>query len=195
MPERDQGVSLCGQMCEFLHQLMRRIVPQSCLLDELDLDALRSFDFAVGELLSNPDFMQKTEFWSKALKVVRSKIDMERERGTKTKSGAVVKTVMGESFNPFFDQGRQYIKYVAKELFRHLTFKSDLAIGLSCFDYDVLFKLPNTVAVDWYQHMFQSFSSLGWVARELRNINMDDYKVFVDYLKDVYLDELCVGPT
>ena len=55
---------------------------------------------------------------------------------------------MGESFNPFIDQGRQYIKYVAKELMRHPTFRSDLVIGLACFDYAVLFKLPKTVAVD-----------------------------------------------
>ena len=55
---------------------------------------------------------------------------------------------MGESFNPFIDQGGHYIKNVAKELMRHPTFKSDLVIGLACFDYSVLFKLLKTVAVD-----------------------------------------------
>ena len=84
--------------------------------------------------------MQKTEFRAKVLKVARSKIDIEIERGKKAKSNAVAKTLMGESFNPFIDQGRQYIKYVARELLRHPTFKSDLVIGLACFDYAVLFK-------------------------------------------------------
>ena len=110
---------------------------RSCLPDEGDWDALRSFDFVVGELLSIPEFIQNTEFREKALKVARLKIDVERERGKKSKSDTVAKTVMGESINPFNDHGRQYIKYVAKELLRHPTFKSDLVIGLACFDYAV----------------------------------------------------------
>ena len=128
------------------------------------------------------------------MKVARSKIDVERERGKKVKSDAVAKTVMAESFHPFVDQGRQYIKYVAKELMKHPTFKSDLVVGLASFDYSVLFKLPKTVAVDFYQHLFQSFSSRGWVARELRNVHIDDYVDFIDDVRHVYLDELGVGP-
>ena len=158
VPTREQGFFLCGQMCDFLHRLLRRVVARSCLPAEWDWDALRSFDFAVGELLSIPEFMQKTEFRAKVMKIARSKIDVERERGKKTKSDAVAKAVMGESFTPFIDQSRQYIKYVAKESMRHPTFKSDLVIGLDCIDYSVLFKLPKTVAVDCYQHLFQSFS-------------------------------------
>ena len=181
-------------MCDFLHRLLRRIVSRSCLPSEWDWDALRSFDFAVSELLGIPEFMQKTELRSKVLKVAKSKIDVERERGKKARSDTVAKTVMGESLNLFIDQGRQYIKYVAKELVKHPTFKSDLVIGLTCFDYGVLFKLPKTVAVDCYQHLFQSFSSRGWVARELRNVHIDDYIEFVDDVRHVYLDELGVGP-
>ena len=52
--------------------------------------------FAVGELFGIPKFMQKTEYWAKVLKVARSKINVERERGKKAKSDAVAKTVMGE---------------------------------------------------------------------------------------------------
>ena len=77
---------------------------------------------------------------------------------------------------------------------KHPTFKSDLVIGLACFDYAVVFKLPKTVAVDCYQHLFQSFSSRGWVARELRNVHIDDYVEFTDDVRHVYLDELGVGP-
>ena len=194
VPSRDQGFFLCGQICDFLHRLLRRIVSRSCLPAEWDWDALRSFDFAVSELLGITEFMQKTEFRAKVLKVARSKNDVEREPGKKWKSDVVAKTVMGESFNPFIDQGRQYIKYVAKELMKHPTFKTDLVIGLACFDYAVLFKLPKTVAVDCYQHLFQSFSSRGWVARELRNVHIDDYIEFVDDVRLDYLDELGVGP-
>ena len=42
--------------------------------------------------------------------------------------------------------------------------------------------------------MFKSFSSRGWVARELRNVHSDDYEQFVDDVRQVYLDELDVGP-
>ena len=180
-------------MCDFLHRLLRRIVSRSCLSAEWDWDALRSFDFAVSELLGIPEFMQKTEFRAKVLMVARSKIDVERERGKKGKTDAVAKTVMGESFNPFVDQGGQYIKYVAKELMKHPTFKSDLVVGLASFDYSVLFRLPKTVAVDCYQHLFQSFSSRSWVARELQNVHIDDYVVFIVDVRHVYLDELSVG--
>ena len=148
----------------------------------------------MSELLGIPEFMQKTEFRAKVLKVAKSKIDVECERGKKGKSDVVAKTVMGESFNPFIDQGRQYIKYVAKELMKHPTFKSDLLIGLACFDYAVVFKMPKTVAVDCYQHLFQSFSSRGWVARELRNVHIEDCVEFINDVRHVYLDELGVGP-
>ena len=193
-PSRDQGFFLCGQMCEFLHRLLRRVVSRDCLQSEWDWDALRSFDFSVGELLGIPEFMRKTEFRSKVLKAAKSKIDVERESGKKARSDTVAKTMMGESFNPFIDQGRQYIKYVARELVKHLTFKSDLVIGLACFDFGVSFKLPKTVAVDCFQHLFQSFSSRGWVARELRNVHIDDYIEIIDDVRHVYLDELGVGP-
>ena len=97
--------------------------------------------------------------------------------------------ILGESNNPFIDQRRQYIKYVANELLRHFTFKSDLVFGLAWFDIAVLFKLPKTVAVDCYQHVFQSFNSRGCVARELRNVHMDDYVEFLDDVRHVYPDE------
>ena len=51
-----------------------------------------------------------------------------------------------------------------------------------------------TVAVDCYQRLFQSFSSRGWVARELRNVHIDEYVEFIDDVRHVYLDELGVGP-
>ena len=70
----------------------------------------------------------------------------------------------------------------------------NLVIGLASFDYAVLFNLPKTVAVDCYQHLFQSFSSRGWVARQLRNVHIDDYVEFMDDVRHVYLDELGVGP-
>ena len=134
VPSRDEGFFLCGQMRDSLHRLLRRIVSRSSSPAEWDWDALRSFDFAASELWDIPEFIQKAEFRAKVLKVARSKIDVERERGKKGKSDAVAKTVMGESVNPFIDQGRHYIKYVAKELMKHPTFKSNLVIGLACFD-------------------------------------------------------------
>ena len=76
---------------------------------------------------------------------------------------------------------------------RHPTFKSDLVIGLACFDYAVLSKLPKAVAVDCYQHLFQTFSSRVWVARELRNVHLDDYVEFIDDVRHVYLTSWVLG--
>ena len=91
-----KGFSCAAKCAFFLHRLLRRIVSR-CLPAEWDWDALRSFDFAVSELLGILEFMQKTEFRAKVLKVAGSNIDVERERGKKGKSDAVAKTVMGES--------------------------------------------------------------------------------------------------
>ena len=54
--------------------------------------------------------------------------------------------------------------------------------------------MPDTVAVGCYQHVFQSFNSRGWVARELRNVHTYDYVEFVDDVRHIYLDDLGVGP-
>ena len=175
MPARGQRFFLYCQICDPLHHFLRRIVPRSFLPYEWDWDALGSFDFAAGELLSITDFMQKTEFRAKTLRVARLKIDVERERGKETKSEAVVNTVIAESQKRFYDQGRQYVIYLSENLLRNPIFKSDLVIGLGCFDYGVLFKFPKTVAVDCYQQVFQSFSSRGWLARELQIVHIDDY--------------------
>ena len=59
---------------------------------------------------------------------------MERDRGKKTKVDMVAKTAMGKKFNPFIDQARHYLRYVAKELLRHPSFKSDRVVGVACFD-------------------------------------------------------------
>ena len=69
-----------------------------------------------------------------------------------------------------------------------------MVVGLASFDYSVLFKLPKTVAIDCYQHLLQSFSSRDWVARELRNVHIDDFVEFIDDVTQVYLDEMCFGP-
>ena len=42
---RDQGFFLCGQMLNFLHWLVRRIVERETLPDENDWEALRQHDF------------------------------------------------------------------------------------------------------------------------------------------------------
>ena len=58
-PKRDQELFLCGQMCDSLQRLLRHVVKRSDLHDESDCKKMRSFDFALEELLSVPEFMQK----------------------------------------------------------------------------------------------------------------------------------------
>ena len=56
-PKRVQGFFLCGRKSNFLHRLLRRVVKGTDLPDEMDWEKVRSFDFAVEELLSFTDFM------------------------------------------------------------------------------------------------------------------------------------------
>ena len=162
-------------MCDFLHHFLRRTVTWSELPGESDWEKLRFFGFAVGEPPSNPDFMQKTGFRAKALKVAKSKNDVERDRGKKAKSDVLARTVMDITFSPFNDQGRLYLRYARKKCLKHSSFKADLDIGFACFDYTVFLLLPKNQAIECFRHILQSFTSPGWLSRELRNIHMDGY--------------------
>ena len=67
-------------------------------------------------------------------------------------------------------------------------------MGMASFDYSTLFILSRLQAIECYRHLFQSFSSRGWLANELKNVHMDDYVEFVDDLRHVYLDNVVSGP-
>ena len=192
---RDHGFFLCGQMLDFLHRLLRRIVTRECLPEENDWDASLEFDLTNVQLLSVSQFMEKTEFRTKAMRAAKGRINVEREKNKKVITDVVAGTVMGEMFNPHVDQGRAYIRYVCKELINHPTFKSDLVVGLACFDYALLFPMPKDQAAGCYSRLFHSFCVRGWLARELKNIHMDDYVEFIDGIRFVNLDELHIGPT
>ena len=129
------------------------------------------------------------------MRAAKGRINVEREKNKKVRTDVVAGTVMGEMFNPHVDQGRAYIRYVCKELINHPTFKSDLVVGLACFDYAVLFMMPKNQAAGCYSRLFHSFCVRGWLARELKNIHMDDYMEFIDDIRFVYLDELHIGST
>ena len=181
-------------MLDFLHRLLRRIVARDSLPEEDDWDALLEFDFTNVQLLSESQFMEKTEFRTRAMRAAKGRINVEREKNKKVRTDVVAGTVMGEMFNPYVDQRRAYIRYVCKELSNHLTLKSDLVVGLACFDYAVLFTMPENQTAGCYSRLFHSFCVRGWLAKELKNIHMDDYMEFIDDIRFVYLDELHIGP-
>ena len=194
-PRRDQGFFLCVQMLNFLHRLLRRIGERETLPDENDWEALRQKDFIDTKFLDVPSFMEQTEFQAKSMRVAKSKIDVEREKSKRQRlSEVVARSVSGATFNPFFETGRSYIRYVAKKLIKHPSFKSGLVMGMASFDNSTLFILPRPQAIECYRHLFQSFSSRGWLARELKNVHMDDFVEFVDDLRHVYLDNVFSGP-
>ena len=194
-PRLDQGFYLCGQMLNFLHRLLRRIVERDTLPDESDWEALRQYDFIETKFLDVPSFVEKTEFRAKAMRVGKSKNDVERDKSKRQKpSEAVARSVIGAAFNPFIETGRSYLRYVAKELIKHPSFKSDLVMGMASFDYLTLFVLSRPQAIECYRHLFQSFSSRGCLAKELKNVHMDDYVEFVEDLRLVYLDNVVSGP-
>ena len=122
-------------------------------------------------------------------------IDVEREKSKRQKpSKAVARSVIGAKINPFIETGQSYILYVAKELIKHPSFKSDLVMGMASFDYSTLFVLSPPQAIECYRHLFQSFSSRGWLAKELKNVHMDDFVQFTADFRHVYLDSVINGP-
>ena len=181
-------------MLDFLHRLLRRIVSRESLPDENYWDVLLGFEFVDAQLLTVSRFMEKTEFRTKAMSAAKGRINVERAKGKKSKTDVIASAVIGDMFNPHVNQGRAYVRYVCTELLKHPIFKSDLVVGLACFDYSVLFTLPRGQAMDCYARLFQSFCVRGWLAKELKNEHMDEYLEFIDDLRFVYLDELHIGP-
>ena len=102
--------------------------------------------------------------------------------------------MIGATFNPFIEAGRSYLQYVAKEFIKHPSCKSDLVMGMASSDYSTLFVLSRPQAIECYRQLFQSFSSCGWLAKELNNVHVDDYVEFVDDLRHVCLDKVISGP-
>ena len=162
--------------------------------EENDWDALQEFEFVNAQLLSVSQFMEKTEFRTKSMRAAKGRINVEKEKSKISKTDVIASAVMGNMFNPHVNQGRAYVRYVCSELLKHPTFKSDLVMGMACFDYSVLFTIPRGQTMDCYARLFQSFCVRGWLAKELKNVHMDDYLEFVDDLRFVYLDELHIGP-
>ena len=105
----------------------------------------------------------------------------------------IASAVMGDMFNPHVNQGKAYVGYVCAEVLKHPTFQSDLVVGLACFDYSVLFKLPKGQAMDCHARLFQSFCVRGWLAKELKIVHFDDYFELIDDLQFVYLNDLHIG--
>ena len=181
-------------MLDFLPRLLRRIVSRENLPEENDWDALLGFEFVDAQLLAVSQFMEETEFRTKAMRAAKGRINVEREKSEQSKTDVIASAVMGDIFNPHVNQVRASIRYVCCELLKHPTFKSDLVVGLACFDYSVLFTLARGQTMDCEARLFQSFCVRGWLAKELTNVHMDDYLEFIDDLRFVFLDDLHIGP-
>ena len=161
-------------MLDFLHRLLRRIVSRESLPEENDWETLSGFEFIDAQLLSVSQFMEKTEFRTKAMRAAKGRINVEKEENKKSKTDVIASAVMRDMFNPHVNQGMAYIRYVCSELLKHPTFKSDLVVGIACFDYSVLFTLPSGQAMDCFARLFQCFCVRDWLANELKSVHMDD---------------------
>ena len=84
--KRDQGFLLCGQMLVFLHRLLQRIVSRESLTEKNDWDALLGFEFVYAQLSSISQFMEKTEFRTKAMRAVKGRINVEKKKNKKSKT-------------------------------------------------------------------------------------------------------------
>ena len=74
-------------------------------------------------------------------------------------SEVVARSVIGAIFIPVVDSGQTYIHYVAKELMKQPSLKSDLVKRMACFEYLTLFVLARQQAIGCYRHLFRSFRS------------------------------------
>ena len=153
---RNQGFFFHGQMVSFLYLILRRILPCRKLPKEDDWDKLKCFDFLRKDLLESEQFMLKTGFRDRALSVVKEHIDVEKTRGSGTCSAATA--VINASCNPFLDACREFLKRVFEGLLQHPDWKTDLVVGLACFECCFLFELPKGQNIESFKHLRKSFS-------------------------------------
>ena len=192
--KRDQGFFLCGQMLVLLHRLLRRIISRESLPEKDDWDALLGFEFVDAQLLSISQFMEKSVFRKKQMRAAKGRNNVQKEKSKGTKTDVIASAITGDMFNPHVNQRRAYFCYVRCELLKHPTFKFDLVVGLACFDYSLLFTLLRGQAMDCHLRLLQSFCVRGRLAKELKNVHIDDYLNFIDDLRVVYLGELHIAP-
>ena len=146
---REQSFFLCGQMLDFLHRLLQRIVERDASADESDWETLRQYDFTSTNFIDVPFLMEKTECCSKTTRSAISNTDVERKKSKRQKPSEVVANfVIRATFYLFIDTGLTYIRYVAEKLIRHPSFKSDLVMGMACFDYSTILLLPRLQAIE-----------------------------------------------
>ena len=71
---------------------------------------------------------------------------------------------MGGTFIPFIDTGGTYIPYVAEEIIKYPSLKTDIVIGMTNFEYPTLFVLPRLQTMQCYRHLSQNYTFRGgWV--------------------------------
>ena len=66
---------------------------------------------------------------------------------------------------------------------------------IASFDNSILFVLPCLQASECYSRLVRSFNSRGWLVKELRKEDMDDFVEFLDDIRYVDLENLVAGPS
>ena len=93
-------------MFDFLHRLLRRIASRERLPEENAWDALLGFEFIDAQMFSFSQFIEKTEFRTKAMKAAKGRINVEKEKSKKSKTDVIASAVIRDMFNPHANQGR-----------------------------------------------------------------------------------------
>ena len=64
------------------------------------LGYLLRFDFTGVQLWSFSQFMEKTEFRTKAMRAAKERLDVEKEKSKKSNTDVIASAVMGDMFSP-----------------------------------------------------------------------------------------------
>ena len=75
--------------------MLRRILSRESLPDENDWDALLGFEFIDARILKVSQFMEKTEFRTKAMRAAKGRINVEKERSKNSKTDVIASIVWG----------------------------------------------------------------------------------------------------
>ena len=133
--------------------------------------------------------MNKIHFRTAALRVLKTSIDVEKQKSKQiTSSQVVTASVLNETLTSYLESARNYIKFVYERVSAHRSGKSNLVKGPASYNFSALFLLLEEQATSYYASYLKNLSAKRWVARELRKLLIENFMDLVDVSRFIYID-------
>ena len=181
--KKDANFFTCSQVCRFVRRLSLRCFVGSSVPKDDNWDELLSLDLLSNPQLSSASFLQRLGFEDKVSLAAKHKAEADV---CDKKSRDAVDKLAAKLKEDFAIMGREYLRYVLRNVLRHVSLTTELVKGLACFDPHMLFRLPLERPKRHFGILYRSFSSRRWVEAANEQLCQDEYLSFLGTLRTGY---------